>query len=451
MRYLIVGGGVGGLAAAHFLVERHGVSGADVRVLEATDRVGGCLKPATLAGQTLDAGPDALLTRRSEGVELLDALDLEGRTVRPASGRAYLASASGLAPYPPGLFLGVPIRPESVANADVLSPAGRARGVEGFELPPATRADDVSVSEMVARRWGEEVAQRLAGPLIAAVHAGDANYLSAAACAPQLFPDARPSLPKGTGAAPESPFVSLDGGLWQLAEELRRVLEDRGVEVSTGAAVHELEQRPDGWMATTPAGEVGSDRVVLAVGAPVAARLLAPVAPTSARSLASMEHASVAIAIVLLSPAADFPEGSGFLVPPTGGSQRYLTACTWFDQKWPGTARPDGRIVRLSTGRHGDARFEELDDAELTGRLVDDLAELTGQRLEALSATVTRFPDAFPQYAVGHVDRIAAVHGEVNRATAGGLALCGNAYAGVGLPAVIGSARTAAAVIAPAT
>ena len=222
------------------------------------------------------------------------------------------------------------------------------------------------------------------------------------------------------------------------------------VTVSTDTPVNALKPTAQGWTAVAH-GEIGADRVVLAVGAPVAADLLMATAPSAAESLSSIEHASVAIAIVLLAPSAEFPEGSGFLIPDRHSSSSLLTACTWFDQKWPATARPDGRVVRLSAGRHGDIRFEGLDDAELVDRLVADLGRFTGQDLEVRASVVSRFPNVFPQYAVGHGELVRGIHDEVRDASAGTLALCGNAYAGVGLPAVIGSGRAAAAAIAPAT
>lgn len=447
MTYLVVGGGIAGLTAAHALVTRHGVSGDEIQLREASARIGGCLRPTSLAGQTVDAGPDALLTRRPQGLELIRSLRLDGDTVTPATGRAYLATESGLRSYPPGLFLGIPVRPESVGTADVLSEEGRRRALEGFDIPPTADTADVSVAELVARRWGPEVAERLAGPLLAAVHAGRADYLSAAACAPQLFPDARPPSPTAGGGSP--PFVSLAGGLWQLIEAMRDVLTEQGVELVTDTPVVELARRPHGWNAKTAEGEIAADRVVLAVGARVAAQLIAPVALGAAEVLRSIEHASVAIAVALVSASSGFPEGSGFLVPPLPASP-LLTACTWFDQKWPATARSDGRLLRLSAGRHRDGRFEGFDDRDLAERLVAEAAQLTGQPLELLDAIVTRYPGAFPQYAVGHPELVRKVHDDVHRASSGTLALCGNAYAGVGIPAVIASAHAAAGQVAAA-
>ena len=51
-----------------------------------------------------------------------------------------------------------------------------------------------------------------------------------------------------------------------------------------------------------------------------------------------------------------------------------------------------------------------------------------------------RWPDALPQYYLGHEAMITDVR---VAATSLGVALCGNAYDGVGVPASIGSGRRA--------
>jgi oxygen-dependent protoporphyrinogen oxidase len=48
---------------------------------------------------------------------------------------------------------------------------------------------------------------------------------------------------------------------------------------------------------------------------------------------------------------------------------------------------------------------------------------------------------ALPQYTVGHLDRVAAVRAGV--AGQPGLAVCGAAYDGVGIPACVATARSA--------
>ena len=76
---VVVGGGISGLAAAHFL---SGI--ARVTLLEQADRVGGKLRAAELAGVPVDVGAEAMLARRPEGLELAAQVGL-GQSLREAS------------------------------------------------------------------------------------------------------------------------------------------------------------------------------------------------------------------------------------------------------------------------------------------------------------------------------------------------------------------------------
>ena len=71
-----------------------------------------------------------------------------------------------------------------------------------------------------------------------------------------------------------------------------------------------------------------------------------------------------------------------------------------------------------------------------------DLADAIGLAGDPVDTHVQRWGGGLPQYAVGHLDRVARIREEVARLP--GLAVCGAAYDGVGIPAVIASARRAA-------
>jgi oxygen-dependent protoporphyrinogen oxidase len=72
-----------------------------------------------------------------------------------------------------------------------------------------------------------------------------------------------------------------------------------------------------------------------------------------------------------------------------------------------------------------------------------ELARTTGVIELPVDSRVTRWGGALPQYSVGHLDRVARIRGAV--ASVPGLAVCGAAYDGVGVPACIASARAAVA------
>jgi protoporphyrinogen/coproporphyrinogen III oxidase len=70
-----------------------------------------------------------------------------------------------------------------------------------------------------------------------------------------------------------------------------------------------------------------------------------------------------------------------------------------------------------------------------------ELQPLLGVTAEPVDVRVTRWGGGLPQYAVGHVERVDRIRAAV--AAVPGLAICGAAFDGVGVPACIGSARRA--------
>ena len=117
-----------------------------------------------------------------------------------------------------------------------------------------------------------------------------------------------------------------------------------------------------------------------------------------------------------------------------------MTACSWSSSKWAHLAAPGRFLLRVSAGRFGDDRARGLTDDDLVARLRAELAQTMGVTGEPLDVAVHRWPDAFPQYAPGHLERMAAVQ----RALPPELALAGAMLGGVGIPACIASGRAAA-------
>ncbi|MET0315271.1 MAG: FAD-dependent oxidoreductase, partial [Rhodococcus fascians] len=74
-RAAVVGGGITGLVAAYRLRCSLGPD-AEITVVEASERLGGTLRTARIAGGSLDVGAEAFIGRRPEVPALLDELGL---------------------------------------------------------------------------------------------------------------------------------------------------------------------------------------------------------------------------------------------------------------------------------------------------------------------------------------------------------------------------------------
>ena len=84
-------------------------------------------------------------------------------------------------------------------------------------------------------------------------------------------------------------------------------------------------------------------------------------------------------------------------------------------------------------------------DEELITGCLEDLSEMLGQPLELVDARVSRWGGGLPQYTVGHRARVSAVRADLPA----GLAVCGAAYDGIGIPACIRSAESAVTLLLP--
>jgi oxygen-dependent protoporphyrinogen oxidase len=150
-------------------------------------------------------------------------------------------------------------------------------------------------------------------------------------------------------------------------------------------------------------------------------------------------------------PAADVApmSGSGFLVPPSEG--RLVKAANYASSKWDWIARQAHTrsrrsdalvLIRASVGRIGNQAALERDDDEMVEGVHAELVEAVGIDAAPVDRRVTRWGEAMPQYAVGHVRRVERVRSVL--AGIEGIEICGAAFDGVGVAAVIGSARVAA-------
>ena len=177
--------------------------------------------------------------------------------------------------------------------------------------------------------------------------------------------------------------------------------------------------------------------------AAAAARLLTDVAPDGARLLAGVQHASVAlVSLAFRREDVGVPlDASGFLVPRDAGLT--ITAASWTTAKWGHLDIDDHVVLRVSAGHHRDPAPVHLDDDALLGSIGADLARTMRIEAAPTEVRVGRYLDGLPQYAVGHLDRVAAIEAEL-RDRAPGIVATGMAFRGVGIPACIRQGRLAA-------
>ena len=453
MRVAIVGGGITGIAAALRVIER----GGTVELLEAGTRLGGTIATIRHDGFVVETGPDSFITDKPWALALCERMGLGADLVptRETDRRTYVARGDRLCPLPDGFLLLAPTSLWPLVRSPLFSLAGKLR--MGLDLVLPRRRDDAdeSLAAFVRRRLGREALDRVADPLASGIYTGDPEALSLRATMPRfaemetrhrsliLGLRRRADEAKGVAGARYGLFVSHRDGMGALIQALAARIPERSIRLRT--AVDALERTPAGWRLRTGGGALDADAVVLACPAPVAATLVRPLDAEIATDLAAIPHASSAI-VTLGIRTADLPRdlpGFGFVVPAT--DRRDILACTFSSRKWPGRAPAGSDLVRVFIGGVRRPELPALDDAALVALARRELARFLDYRAEPLFARVDRWPDAMPQYTVGHVERARAIETRLARMPA--LRLAGNAYHGVGIPDCVRSGTEAADAI----
>lgn len=450
-RVAILGGGVSGLAAALHLIEAREQRGLDleVTIYERAARTGGCVQTLHDSGYTMELGPDSLLADKPAARNLLRKLHLEDQLVAmlPEYRGSRIVHRGRLRPIPSEFRLFTPTSLPALLKSGIFSPAGIARAAMEPFIPARTGGNDESLASFVTRRFGREVLDRLAQPLIGGIYSGDPQRLSMQATLPQFLEMERKhgSLVRamakakpGTNGAPPQ-LMSLRGGLQTIVDAL---LSRVGSAIRVSSEVREVSRGSDCWnIVFTDGSAAQADAIVCALPAYAAARVLRGVDAELAGLLERIRYNSIAT-VNLAYDAAELPalpRTPGFVVPAIEG--RRITAATISTQKYPGRSPQDGVLLRAFIGGALQPQLVELADAQLAQIARDEFADLLGITAEPRFAVTRRWLRLLPEYGVGHVSLVASI--EQRAAAIGDLALAGSAYHGVGIPDCVGTGEAA--------
>jgi oxygen-dependent protoporphyrinogen oxidase len=357
-----------------------------------------------------------------------------------------------LHPLPEGFLLMAPTALWPVATSPLFSLPGKVRMALDLVLPRRHDDADESLAAFVRRRLGHEALERVADPLAGGIYTADPERLSLAATMPRFLElerghrsvilglRATTSVHRGDAGARYGMFVAPADGMGALVDAIARRLPE-GV-VRLGIAADAIVRDAERWRVVARGQSLDADAVVVATPAFAAARLLEPLDATLAGALDAIEYASSATVTLGFhgEGVADKLAGFGFVVP--FAERRPLLACTFASRKYAGRA-PDGyELIRAFVGGARRPDLVELDDEQLVRTVRDQLRALLGIAAEPVLVRVARYRRGMPQYAVGHLDRVAAI--EARAATAPGLVVAGAAYRGVGIPDCVRSGEAAA-------
>jgi protoporphyrinogen/coproporphyrinogen III oxidase len=440
----IVGGGISGLATAHYLAK----AGIASHLFEARQQLGGVIQTEHVEGCVVEGGPDSFLSAKPWAMDLITELGLASEVIGSNDHlrATFIWKGGKLIPLPDGVQFMVPTKLMPIAATPLLHWRTKLRmGLEYFHGRRRAGGEDRTVANFVAGHYGQEVVDYLAEPLLSGIYGGDPAELSAASVLPNLveLESEYGSLTRGVlarrkAAAHEEKlplFRTLRGGMAQLITALA------GKATEVHAAVERIERTANGFRLRAGGDWLEAQHVVLACEAHQVAGLARPI-DTELSALTGWIPYRSSMTVALGYDRRDLQHplnGFGFLVPKK--ERNRLVACTWVGTKFSDRAPDNMALLRCFLGE----TLEERDEQIIAAVLIE-LREMMGVRARPRFTRVFRWPRSMAQYTVGHAQRVAGIEERV--AAIPGLHVVGNGYRGIGIPDCVRMAKQVAERIA---
>lgn len=423
-RCAIIGAGISGLSAAYFLRAKN--PSVEIDLYEATSRAGGVIKSETISGCIVEGGPDSFLTMKKSALRLCQALGLAPEIVGSNDDRrkTYIFDEGSLKELPEGFFMMVPARIRSLVTTNLLSWQGKLEALSDLFCYP--EQNDCAASDFLRRRFGQEVFQKIAEPLISGIYGANLDRLSVQSALPQIWEMQK----KGSLILPlirrsrdqqksESLFSTLENGMESLVDRLQ---ESSRASLKFGESVEDVVRTNGKWRIQDELYDA-----VLVAGSQLP-RLDVPDFG-ELQSLWNTIRKNSAVVTVLAFEGLN-RYGFGWLLPAS--QRRSVLACTYVSNKFPRRSPENLMLVRAFIGGDHATKWIECDDDQIRGEVLQELNRIAGIDSNPLFCRIFRWRKAMPEYQVGHREKIARIQKLIRLQK--GLHLIGNVFSGVGIP-----------------
>ena len=438
----MVGGGISGLVCAYALRK----SGIDAQLVEASPRSGGVINSVNRDGFLLELGPQSFSGTRALR-ELCEELGISNEILQaPPRAPRYVLIDGKLQP--------APLSPPAFFMSSIINGATKwalLRDILGRSTPPDA---DESVANFVRRKFSPQLLDRLVGPFVSGVYAGDPERLSLRSAFPQLYEAERAtrSIVRGMMRLAKSKKGPRELPALQTFREgnetlVRALAKNLGPALLTETKVAEISRQSTGSFdlrleSRSSIESVSTKSLILATPTDITGSLLSQLDSSFLSALNSIDYAAVAV-VSLGYRQQDIGHslnGFGFLVPRSSGLR--VLGSVWNSSLFPGRA-PEGQALLTSfVGGASDPTATKLNAQELASLVHREISPVLSMKSEPVFSNVTIWPRALPQYNLGHGDRLAAV--AKSRSRFPGLWLTGNYLQGPAIGSCVDQALAVA-------
>lgn len=429
---VIIGAGLSGLAAAHFLEKMR--PEASYLILEKEKRPGGAVLSFHEKGFLAEWGPHGFLNNTAESLEILNDTGLMAQ--------AQLAPLGNFVRFVchRGRLTQLPQNPKQLLSTPLLSLPAKLRLLGDLFIKPDN--NDQTISHWAARRFGKGILH-LVDAAVTGTFAGDFTRLSIDAVMPGLRDMEKSSgsvlralknrkkNKTGKSSLQLPAMVSFPGGMEDLIKALKK-----NKPIRFGSAVSAAIKSDTGWLVRTEDEQFACTNLIIALPINQALPLLAPHATPP---ISVVPTAAINNVVMGFTDRAKVPFGFGYLAPEA--EKRFTMGVMFSSHMFPGRC-PAGTVLieALVGGRRHPERLD-LSDEELCSRVYDDISSLIELPEKPCFTRVLRPKAAIPQLEMDHPALLAWR----NRLCAAndGLFICGFGWDGIGMNEMVKSAKKA--------
>lgn len=453
----VVGGGITGLSAMHYLQQLKKQQNLDLELvlIEQDAELGGKIRTVKDAEFIMETGADSIVARHASVMPLIEELDLKDRVVYNGTGISYLYANNQLHAIPADTVFGIPMDENALFSSTLVSDEGKRAALRDFETNNETFTRDSSIGEFLEAFLGKELVDNQIAPVLSGVYSGNLHELTLASTLPYLvdYKNKYGSIIKGLEANKQhfqgtanKKFISFDGGMAMLIDRLEEKLDE--ATIIKGVATEAVMKTEDGYEVKMADGRsVLADYVILATPHEAAENLLKEKAlEPEFGQLLNSSLISVYFGFDL--PDAQLPaDGTGFIV--SQDTDLLCNACTWTSRKWSHTSRNGNLLVRLfyKSSNPSYSRLKDLSESELAEAALTDIQKSLGIDAKPVSIEVTGWKNLMPNYTMQHKTAVSALEEKMAELVPN-VKLAGASFYGVGIGACIQNGKDLAMEIA---
>jgi len=405
----IIGGGISGLAALHYLKQRLGTS-VEITLFEREAAVGGSIRTLKKGGCVFECGPNCFLDYQPATLQLIKELNLTDQLIEadPSARRRYVQIK--------GKLVNVPMAPINFIRTPLLSFKDKWSLIHG--LFKKNISADRSIYDYVSQRFSVSIAECLVDPFISGIYAGDIKRLHMASAFPKL----------GRRGLKKIRMRSFLGGMGQIIESLTDRYKSH---IQTNKEIS-LTQ-------------IKTDITLVAAPAYAAAKIIEGINPVLAQVLGSIPYVPIAVVGLCFAQNAfkKVPDGFGFLVPSQ--EKKDILGVLIESNVFPQRAGPNQIMLRVLLGGAHHPAIINNTSKQIISHAIKEIDTIYGLKAKPLETFIKIWPKAIPQYEINYPILRQTIAQQCAKTP--GLYLCANYLDGISFNDCIHNAKSLAGSI----